>query len=105
MADTILREEANMAANQPLSENRTVAFKDKVIDSQIMKKAKRQTISLADIIQSTAQRDDDIDEPVQPRIVTPGEQKDTPQWRHEEPPAQQYPTNQQYPSYYPRPPA
>jgi len=37
-----------MAANQPLSGNRTVAFKDKVIDSRIAKKAKRKTISLAD---------------------------------------------------------
>jgi len=34
-----------MAANQPAGGNRTVALKDKVIDSRITKKAKQKTMS------------------------------------------------------------
>jgi len=84
MADTILREGENMAANQPSSEKKTVAFKDKVIDSRITKKAKPKTISLADILSKLSD--------------------------YTQPSVQQYPSNdppppvQEYPMDYPRPP-
>ena len=73
-----------MAANQPSSEKKTVAFKDKVIDSRITKKAKPKTISLADILSKPSD--------------------------YTQPSVQQYPSNappppvQEYPMDYPRPP-
>jgi len=98
-----------MAANQPLSGNRTVVFKDKVIDSRITKKAKRKTISLADILQTTAQ-DDKIKEPEEPPITITDEQDNRYPLNDPQPPVQQYllnyaqPPVHQYPSNYPQPP-
>ena len=109
MADTILREGANMAANQPAGGNRTGAFKDKVIDSRITKKGKHKTISLADLLANIPQ-DNEITEPEEPSIAISDQQENSCPSNYPEPPVLQYPSNypqppvQQYPSNYPRPP-
>jgi hypothetical protein len=61
MADMLLKEGVTMAANRPSEgDSGTVMYKDKVIDSRITKKAKRKTLSLADILQPTTQNDDGV---------------------------------------------
>ena len=109
LADTLLREGAKMAANQPAGGNRTGAFKDKVIDSRITKKGKQKTISLADLLAKIPQ-DNEITEPKEPSIAISDQQENRCPSNYPEPPVLQYPSNypqppvQQYPSNYPRPP-
>jgi hypothetical protein len=63
MADTLSKEGMTMAANRPTEGNNgTVTYMDRVIDSRITKKAKRKTLSLADILQPTTQNEDTTDE-------------------------------------------